>query len=191
MSLIANTDVPTGKRKLTQKPAAFALAAGLLAVPLIPVLLEAVVPERSWDSTAPGEADVEIVSAEGIGIQVTAPEGWEAQDNGDSAVIRSEGAAVLIQVYDRGGRDPEAVAQRLMRANRVQGMPSALDGGRIGSADGDFTGDTCVVVTDDLTGTCAYLFDEDVVVSVIALGDADHPALPIAEVVGPLARSTR
>ncbi|CAN5365414.1 hypothetical protein BH10ACT9_BH10ACT9_24790 [soil metagenome] len=191
MSLIANTDLPTGKRKLTQKPAAFALAAGLLAVPLVPVLLEAVVPERSWDSTAPGESDVEIVSAEGIGIQVTAPGGWEAQDNGDSAVLRSEGAAVLIQVYDRGGRDPESVAQRLMRANRVQGMPSALDGGRIGSADGDFTGDTCVVVTDDLTGTCAYLFDEDVVVSVIALGDADHPALPIAEVVGPLARSVR
>ena len=77
-----------------------------------------------------------------------------------------------------------------MRANRVQGMPAALDGGRIASTDGDLTGDTCVVVTDNLTGTCAYLADDDIVVSVIALADADHRALPIADVVGPLARST-
>ncbi|CAN5151462.1 hypothetical protein BH11ACT7_BH11ACT7_25300 [soil metagenome] len=174
---------------MTQKPAAFALAAGLLAVPLVPVLLEATLPDRAWDEPAPGDAEVEIVSADGVGINITAPDGWQAQDNGDSAVIRSEGAAVLIQIYDRADRDPAAVAQRLMRANRVQGMPSALDGGRIGSADGDFAGDTCVVVTTDLTGTCAYLSDEDVVVSVITLGDAEHPALPIAEVVGPLART--
>jgi hypothetical protein len=189
MSLITNTDVPHGKRKMTQKPAALALAAGLLAVPLIPMLLEAAVPEREWAEAAPGGTEVEIVSAEGNGIVVTAPDGWQTQDNGDSAVLRTDGAAVIIQVYDRADREPEAVTQRLIRSNRVQGMPSALDGGQIASADGDLTGDTCVVVTESLTGTCAYLTDDDVVVSVIALGDADHPAPPIADVVGPLTRT--
>lgn len=189
MALITNTDVPSGKRKMTQKPAAFALAAGLLAIPLVPMLLEASLPEREWADAGSGGAEVEIVSAEGNGIVVTAPDGWQTQDNGDSAVLRADGTAVIIQVYDRADREPEAVTARLMRSNRVEGMPSALDGGQISSADGDLTGTTCVVVTETLTGTCAYLTDEDVVVSVIALGDADHPAPPIADIVGPLTRT--
>lgn len=189
MSLITNAVLPVHEQKLTQKRAALALAAGLLAVPSIPMLLEAVVPETAWATATSGGADVEIVSAGGAGVEVSAPDGWETQDNGDSAVLRSEGATVLIQVYDRAGREPAAVAQRLMRANRVEGMPSAPDGGHISTTDGDLTGDTCVVVTEQLTGTCAYLADDDIVVSVITLGDTDHPALPIADVVGPLARS--
>jgi hypothetical protein len=189
MSLITNTDVPHGKRKMTQKPAAFALAAGLLAVPLIPMLLEAALPDREWAEAASGDKTVEIVSAEGHGVVVTAPDGWQTQDNGDSAVLRTDGAVVIVEVYDRADREREAVTQRLMRSNRVQGMPSALDGGQITSADGDLSGDTCVVVTETLTGTCAYLTDDDVVISVIALGDGDHPAPPIADLVGPLTRT--
>lgn len=189
MSLTTNTDVPQVKRKLTQKPTALALAAGLLAVPLIPMLLEAALPDREWAEADSGGSVVEVVSAEGNGIVVTAPDGWQTQDSGDSAVLRSDGAAVIITVYDRADRDPEAVTERLMRSNRVQGMPSALDGGHVASADGDLTGDTCVVVTETLTGTCAYLTDSDIVVSVIALGDAEHPAPPIADVVGPLTRT--
>src|SRR5689334_17691812 len=101
MALITNTDVPGGKRKMTQKPAAFALAAGLLAVPLVPMLLEAALPEREWADAGSGGTEVEIVSAEGNGIVVTAPDGWQTQDGGDSAVLRADGAAVIVQIYDR------------------------------------------------------------------------------------------
>jgi hypothetical protein len=37
----------------------------------------------------------------------------------------------------------------------------------------------CVVVTTDTTGTCAYLMDDEVVVSVLSLGRAGRPA-PLA-----------
>ena len=97
---------------------------------------------------------------------------------------------VLVQVYDRSDRDPNAVAQRLIRSNRVAGVTSALDGGRIASADGGLTGETCVAVADNRTGTCAFLADDEVVVSVLALGDAEHPAPAIDEVVSDLTRST-
>jgi hypothetical protein len=188
MSLIANTETCPRERRLTQKRAGFVLAVGLLAVPLIPMVLEAVVPEREWDAAAPGGSEVELVSADGHAVAVTAPNGWQARDDGDSAVLRRDGGLVLVQVYDRAGREPGAVTERLLRANRVQGMPAALDGGQIASADGEFAGDTCVVVTDDLTGTCAYLADDDVVVSVIAFGDPGHPVVPLADIVSPLAR---
>ncbi|BBZ33843.1 hypothetical protein [Mycolicibacterium confluentis] len=189
MTLPVTPTVPTGRRRLTQKKAAFALAALMLAVPGIPMLLSALVPEREWHVAAPGSDEVEIVSAAGHGVLVTAPPGWETRDDGHTMALRSGGATVVVQVYDRGERDPDAVAQRLIRSNRVAGWTSALDGGRIASADGGLTGDTCVVVAESRTGTCAFLADDDVVVSVLALGDAENPAPSIAEIVAPLTRS--
>lgn len=181
---------PPRRRRLTQRPAAAALAVGLLAIPGLPMLADAVLPEPDWE-TAETAQQVDVYTAEGHGVVVVAPDGWEAQDDGDSAVLRADGSVVLVQVYDRSGRDPESVAQRLMRANRIQGISSALDGGTVTSADGTLRGQTCVVVTTDTTGTCAYLMDDDVVVSVLSLGRAGQPGPPIADVVGPMAKQDK
>ncbi|MCV7226770.1 hypothetical protein [Mycolicibacterium komossense] len=178
-------DRPPRRRRLTQRPAAVALAAGLIAVPGLPMLANELLPEPAWES-AEATQQVDVYTAEGHGVVVTAPDGWEAQDNGDSALLRADGSIVAVQVYERSGRDPESVAQRLMRANRIQGISSALDGGTIASVDGTLTGQTCLVVTTDMTGTCAYLMDDDVVVSVISLARPGQPAPPIVDVVGPM-----
>jgi hypothetical protein len=184
-------DQPPRRRRLAQRPAALALAAGLIAIPLVPMIADAVLPEAEWE-TAESVHQVDIYTADGKGVLVTAPNGWEAQDGGDHTVLRSDdGSVVLVAVYDRAGRDPDSVAQRLMRANRIQGISSALDGGSIASGDGTLTGRTCVVVTTDATGTCAYLVDDDVVVSVISVGRAGHPALPITDVVAPMAKKDK
>jgi hypothetical protein len=117
-----------------------------------------------------------------------APDGWQVQDLGDQAVLRGDGGTVLLQVYDLDGRDPEAVAKRLMRSNRVGDVRTTLDGGRIATADGSLSGDTCVALTDDATGSCAYLSDGDVMLSVIALGSSRQSTPAIADVVAPFTR---
>ncbi len=184
-------DRPPRRRKLAQRRAALALAAGLVAIPVVPMVADALLPEPGWES-ADGATQVDIFTADGNGVVVVAPDGWEAQDNGDTAVLRSDGGSVvLVAVYDRSGRDPESVAQRLMRANRIQGINSALDGGSIASADGALTGETCVVVTTEATGSCAYLVDDDVVVSVISVGHPGQPALPITDVVAPMEKKDK
>ncbi len=151
------------------------------------MLADAALPESSW-YTVEDDEQVDIATAEGNRLSVVAPDGWVAQDLGDGAVLRAEGSTVLIQVFDLEGRDPDAVAQRLIRLNRVQGISSALDGGRIASADGTLSGTTCMAVTQAAAGTCAFLADEDVIVSVVALGPT---APPIADVVGPMTRTPR
>lgn len=178
---------PPRRRRLTQRPVAAALALGLLAIPGVPMVANALLPERDWE-TAATDTQVDLYTADGHGVVIVAPDGWQAQDNGDTAVLRADGSVVLVQVYDRSGRDPESVAQRLMRANRIQGVSSALDGGTVESTDGTLTGQTCVVVTTDTTGSCAYLMDDDVVVSVLSLGRAGRPALPVADLVGPMTK---
>ncbi|CAN5439732.1 hypothetical protein BH09ACT8_BH09ACT8_00430 [soil metagenome] len=69
-----------------------------------------------------------MYTAEGHGV-VVAPDGWEAQDDGDTAVLRASGSVVLVQVYARSGRDPAPVAQRLMRAtaSRASARRSTAD----------------------------------------------------------------
>jgi hypothetical protein len=178
-----------GLRSLTEKKAAFALAALIVAVPVVPMVIEAAAPERDWTVAAPGSDAIEIVSAAGHGVVVTAPQGWETRDDGDTVALRSDGKTVLVEVYDREERDPALVAQRLIRANRVAGWSSALDGGQIISADGTLAGDTCVVVAENRTGSCAFLADDEIVVSVITLGDPENPAPAITEIVAPLTRS--
>lgn len=170
--------------KLQQRGAALALAVGLLAVPGIPTLANSWLPEKVWE-TADSTDELTLTSVEGAVVALAAPEGWEVQNLGDGAVLRGDGAAVLLQVYDLDGRDPEAVAKRLMRSNRVGDIHTTLDGGRIATADGSLSGDTCVAVTENTTGSCAYLTDGEVMLSVIALGQSQDKVPPLSDVVAP------
>lgn len=177
-------EAPT-RRRLTQRGAALALGVGLLAIPGVPAIADALLPERAWETAGFDEA-IEVTTAGGITVTAEPPEGWQIQDSGDSALLRHGTATVMIQVYDLEDRDPAQVTQRLMRSARFDGISTALDGGRITTADGALTGDTCVAVTSRATGTCAYLTDGDVLVAVTSLGVPDSPAAPLTDIVAPL-----
>lgn len=179
------TEPTVRRRRLSQRRAAIALTVGLLAVPGVPMLANAALPEQDWRA-AEDISEIDISTPDGHSMTIVAPDGWLAQDLGDSAVLRTEDAVVLIHAFDLEGRDPEAVARRLIRLNRVQGISSALDGGRVESADGVLAGSTCLAVTDAVAGSCAFLADDDMIVSVVSLG---LTAPPIADVVGPMTRS--
>jgi hypothetical protein len=170
--------------RLTQVPAAFALGLGLLAVPGIPLIADALLPERESDVVGPN-TEVDLLSMEGNVVVVSPPPGWTALDNGDSATLRDDQSFVLVQVYDLLDRDPAAVAARVMRANRFGGISAALDGGQVRSDDGTLSGETCVVVTAEETGTCVFVADDDVVISVLSIG-ADAP--PVTDIVERISR---
>lgn len=177
-------------RALTQRRAAAALTLALLAVPGLPTVANAVLPEPQRDNA--GTTDVvDIATDAGNAIVLRPPAGWRISDRGNQAVLRDGDSVVLVRIFDRGDRDPQAVAQRLMRADRVRGISTALDGGTISTADGALSGTTCVAVSENVTGSCAFLADDDVVVSVLALGSPDDPALPIAKLVEPITRDQR
>jgi hypothetical protein len=163
------------------------LAIGLLAVPGIPMATNALLPEKAWDTVEIAH-QVDLFSTAGNRILLVPPAGWQVQDLGDKALLRTPGSVVLIGVYDREEREPDTVARRLMRLHRIQGISSALDGGHIASSDGTLSGQTCVAVTAEATGTCAFLADHDVVVSVLSLGSLQAPAPPVADIVGPMTR---
>lgn len=160
----------------------------MLAVPLVPMILDAALPERQWNAAEAAAEEVTATTDEGNVVAVETPQGWEALDQGASAVLRNDGVTVLIEVFDRDQRDPDAVTDRLIRLHRIQGITSSLDGGRITSSDGRLDGQTCVVVTDSATGTCAVLHDDDVIVSVISLGEPGHPAPPVGQVIDLITR---
>ena len=179
----ATPPLSSKRRRLTQKPAAFALAGLMLAVPLVPMILDAALDERSWEAADGPVDDVVAISADGNEVTVQIPEGWEGQDQGPAVVLRNDGELVLIEVFDLEGRDPGGVAERLARLHRMQGIASGFDGGAVATSDGSLSGDTCVAVTDGATGTCAFLHDDDVIVSVVSLGGTDQPAAPLQDVV--------
>lgn len=170
-----------------QRGPALALALGLLAVPGIPTLVNSWLPEKEWESAQSTDA-MTLTSVAGAAVAIVAPDGWQVQDLGDQAILRGDDGAVFVQVYDLDGRDPDAVARRLMRSNRVGDVHTTLDGGRVATADGSLSGDTCVALTDQATGTCAYLSDGDVMLSVIALGSSGRSTPAIADVVAPFSR---
>jgi hypothetical protein len=181
------TAATVARRRLTQRGPALLLAIGLIAIPGVPSLANALLPEANWD-TAEASEQVDIISRDGNRVLVIPPAGWEIQDHGDTATMRTDGSVVLVSIYDKSNRDPDRVAERLMRANRVQGVNTALDGGHVATADGSLSGNTCVAVSGRSTGTCAFLTDDDVIVSVLALGDPDHPAPPVSEIVAPITK---
>ncbi|MBN3458010.1 hypothetical protein JNN96_28635 [Mycobacterium sp. DSM 3803] len=166
------------------------LAAGLIAVPGVPMVAADWLLSESQDESSDLDTHVSLVTDDGFAIDVAVPPGWQVSSAGDSAVLRTDGALVLIDVHDRSGRDPRAIAQRLARINRVQGINTALDGGQIATGDDTLTGDTCVAVSaNNRTGPCAYIADDDVVVGVVALGSPDHSAPPLSDIVGSITRT--
>lgn len=173
---------------LTQKRTAALLAAGLIAVPLLPSLLVEVTPADDWLDV---EDEVVVVSADGAQIAMTPPPGWRYRDSGgDRAQLRTgAGSAVLIEVVDLDGRDADAVTQRLIRRDRVGGSNTAITAGTVSTGDGSLTGRPCTVVIDDLAGSCAFLSDGDVLVSVLAVGTPDAPAPTIDDVLDSITRS--
>jgi hypothetical protein len=178
------------RRRLQQKRAALILAALMLAVPLVPMILDAALPQRQWNPAENSAEQITAVTDEGNTVAVETPQGWEALDQGDSAVLRKGDVTVLVEVFDLDQRNPDAVTDRLIRLHRIQGITSALDGGTATTADG-LNGRTCVAVTTSATGTCAFVHDGDVVVSVVALGTPDQPAPPIDRVMELLSRGKR
>ncbi len=171
------------RRRLQQKRPAFILAALMLAVPLVPMILDAALPEREWNHAENSSERVIALTDKGNAIAVETPQGWEALDQGDSAILRKDDVRVLVEAFDLDGRDPEAVTERLIRLHRIQGITSALDGGTVTAPDGSLGGRTCVVVTESDSGTCAFVHDGDVIVSVVSLGTSEQPALPIGQVI--------
>ncbi|MGU3499153.1 hypothetical protein [Mycobacterium sp. C31M] len=186
---MAQPAAPPRRRRLAQKPAAVALGIGLLAVPLLPLAANAVLPERDWAAEAGDETSLELETDGGQRVVIDALDGWQVTDEGTSLSMTGDGTVVLVEVYDRMDRDPAAVAQRLMRVNRLHGINAALDGGVVGAQDGAaLSGDTCVAVTTATTGTCAFLYDDEVVVSVIALGEPDRPAPHVRTIIDRISR---
>lgn len=175
---------------LTQKRAAALLAAGLIAVPLVPSLLVEVSPADDWLELE-GEQEVIVVSADGAAIAMTPPPGWQYRDaGGDRAQLRTDdGSAVVVEVVDLDGRDADAVTERLIRRGRVGGSNAALTPGTVSTGDGSLTGRPCAVVVEDLSGSCAFLSDGDVLVSVVAIGTADRPAPVLDDILDSITRS--
>lgn len=175
---------------LTQKKAAATLAAGLIAVPGIPLLAEAASPVDDWSTTTAGQV-MTVTSAEGHDVTVRPPPDWQAREFANGLALRSEsGNRILVQVYDRGHRDPDAVARRLIRADRILGANSALTAGAVRTTDGSLAGPPCVIVTvENTSGPCAFLADDDVVVSLQSLGSRTAPAPPLSGLLGAISRS--
>ena len=117
--------------------------------------------------------------------------GWQARESPTGLVLRSEsGTRIMVQAYDRGGRDLDAVVRRLIRADRVLGANAALTEGVMSTTDGSLSGPPCVIVTvDETSGPCAFLADDDIVVSVQSLGSRAVPALPLSGLLDTISRS--
>ncbi|MBO0679187.1 hypothetical protein JRC04_17115 [Mycolicibacterium sp. S2-37] len=169
---------------LAEKRAALGLAAVLIGIPLLPNLVSAFLPPMQWETVEGGapQDHVDIYTADGSGVSVEAPDGWQAEDHGVAVALSNGDARAFVRVFDLDGRDPQDMQQRVMRKDRVDiGFHEALDGGHITSGDGVFTGDTCVAVTADEVGTCAFLTDGDVLIAVLSLGSPDARDQIVAE----------
>ncbi|KUI45195.1 hypothetical protein AU197_13225 [Mycobacterium sp. IS-1590] len=171
--------------RLIEIRAALLLATGLIAVPGIPMAAAAMVEDDAWQ---PSSETTVLASEDGNEISVAGPAGWDAREFGNGVGYRSGDELVIVQVFDRGGRDVDAVARRLMRADRVTGSSAAMTGEIVTTADGTLTGVGCELVAGDRLGECAFLADDDVIVWVQTLGTADQPAPPLDLVVAPIGR---
>lgn len=171
--------------RLIEIRAALLLATGLIAVPGLPMAAAAMVDEDAWQ---PGSETTMVASEAGNEIVVAGPYGWDAREFGNGVSFRSGDELVIVQVFDREGRDVDAVARRLMRADRITGASAAMTGDSVTTADGTLTGVGCELVADDRLGECAFLADDDVIVWVQTLGTADQPAPPLDLVVAPIKR---
>jgi hypothetical protein len=176
--------------RLVQKRAAAWLTAGLLAVPGVPILAAQWLAPDLWEPAGTA-GPVELTTNDGNEVLVASRASWDVLKSGDAVSYRSDGALIEVQVYDREGRDLEAVAQRLMRANRLAGINAALTDENIATDDHALSGRTCVMVGDETVGSCAFVADDDVIVWVQVLGTVEDPAPELSDVVGPITRGER
>ncbi len=167
-------------RRLTQMGAASALAIVMVGIPAVPSVLAGLLSSSEWDAQA-ANASADLATDDGVEVVTAPPAGWDVLDEGDRLAFRSGDAVVLVDVYDRAGRDVDAMAERLLRLDRMRGINAARDGGQAANGDGTLRGPTCVVTTRVSTGTCAVVADDDVVVYVRTLGSPAQPALPLTE----------
>lgn len=178
------------RRRLTDRGAALALALGMLAVPGIPFALNSLLPQRDW-GTAESGADLTVTTRNNT-LAITAPAGWQSRTTGDGLLLRNGDQRVLVQAFDVDQHDAAEAQRRVMRATRIGGITAAFDGGTISTADGALRGRTCVAIADDdVVGPCAYLTDDDVLVTVTSLGTPDTPAAGLEEFVAPLRKEPR
>ncbi|HEX2284070.1 MAG TPA: hypothetical protein VHI10_04420 [Mycobacterium sp.] len=179
----------TPLRRLRQKRSAVALAAWLILVPAVPSMIAKLTATDNGDpvvTTGP----LSVFTDDGHEVVLDPPLGWSSLEIGNGQVLRSDnGAVITVQAYDLEEREADAVVQRLIRQNRIGGESIAVTGGTVGSASGDLTGPRCAIIVDDgLSGSCAFLSDDDVMLLVTAMSSPDATAPDIADVVGPIHR---
>jgi hypothetical protein len=189
MNSTTSIDASNGPRprllRLAQmRPAAW-LTVGFLAVPGVPMLAAQLLAADPWDTA---EGPVQLTTDAGSEVVVSSPPGWDVLASGDGVSFRSGHALIAVQASDRDGRDVVAVAERLMRIERLEGINAALTGEDIATGDSALSGQTCVLVGDKVIGSCAFVADDDVVVWVQVMGTVDDPAPNLSDVVRTITR---
>jgi hypothetical protein len=138
-----------------------------------------------WEA---GGGPVRLTTDAGSEVVVSSPAGWDVLASGDGVSFHSGEALIAVQANDRDGRDVVAVAERLMRTERLEGINAALTGEDIATGDSALSGQTCVLVGDKVIGSCAFVADDDVVVWVQVMGTVDDPAPNLSDVVRTITR---
>jgi hypothetical protein len=175
---------PRWLRLAQMRPAAW-LTVGFLAVPGLPMLAAQLLAADPWETA---EGPVQLTTDAGSEVVVSSPPGWDVLASGDGVSFRSGHALIAVQANDRDGRDVVAVAERLMRIERLEGINAALTGEDIATGDSALSGQTCVLVGDKVIGSCAFVADDDVVVWVQVMGTVDDPAPNLSDVVRTITR---
>jgi hypothetical protein len=166
------------------RPAAW-LTVGFLAVPGVPMLAAQLLAADPWEA---GEGPVQLTTDAGSEVVVSSPPGWDVLASGDGVSFHSGEALIAVQANDRHGREVVAVAERLMRTERLEGINAALTGEEIATDDSALSGQACVLVGDKVIGSCAFVADDDVVVWVQVMGTVDDPAPNLSDVVRTITR---
>ena len=182
----AGDEARSRRPRLTQMRAAAWLTVGFLAVPGVPMLAAHLLAADPWETA---EGPVQLTTDAGSEVVVSSPPGWDVLASGDGVSFRSGEALIAVQANDRDGRDVVAVAERLMRIERLEGVNAALTGEEIATGDSALSGQTCVLVGDKVIGSCAFVADDDVVVWVQVMGTVDDPAPNLSDVVRTITRA--
>lgn len=186
LAVDAGVESRSRRPRLVQKRAATWLTVGLLTVPGVPVVAAQLLAADPFG--APRDGQVELTTGEGSEVVVLSPRDWDVLETGNSVSYRSGGAGIVVQAYDRDGRDVKAAAERLMRTERLSGVNAALTGEDIATDDGALTGETCALVGVKVIGSCAFVADDDVIVWVQVMGTVDDPAPELSDAVRPITR---
>jgi hypothetical protein len=172
--------------RLRQLGVAVGLAAGLVAVPGVPVAAARFVPDESWRPVT-DRAAVSVTTDDNAGVTLVPPLGWQARDIPNGVMYHSADSVYTVRVYDRDeDKDMVAVAQRVLRAERLGGISAGFVDQPVATADGSLSGRACVLVSDQSVGQCAFLANSAVVVFVESLGSSSARAAPLDPIIGPM-----